>query len=106
MKGENSGKAAMEIFSIRAEGFELYAMLKTIEEGRSMVRGWTMFKGGEKCQFFSKGRDKVRLRKRVMRACIPIASFYGVEVVHKRIESSAKKRPVYAITENIGCVLH
>ena len=67
----------MEIFSIETEDFKLCAMLVTIKDGRSLVRGWTRFNDGEKSRFFSDDKDKERLRNKLLRACMPIASFYG-----------------------------
>jgi hypothetical protein len=106
MMQEKDGKAAMEIFSIETEGFKLCAMLVTIKDGRSLVRGWTKFDDGEETRFFSHDNDKKRLRKKLLRACMPIADFYGVELMHKEIEPHGEGEHGIPLLTNVGRVLH
>ncbi len=105
MTWKNNGKAAMEIFSIETHGFKLFAMLVTIKDGRSLVRGWTKFDDGEKSRFFSADKDEETLRKRLLQACIPIASFYGVELTHEKIQQPGNDNHAYPMMTNISRVL-
>jgi hypothetical protein len=103
---ENNGNAAMEVFSIVTENFKLHAMLVTIKDGRSLVSGWARFKDGEENRFFSDDKDKGRLRNKLLRACMSIASFYGVELRHEEIQSPGEGRQAYPHLTNVSRVLH
>jgi hypothetical protein len=105
MTWENNGKAAMETFSIETQGFKLYAMLITIKDGRSLIHGWTKFDDSEKSRFFSADKDKRKLRNRLLSACIPIANFYGVELMREKIQPPGEGKHAYPLMTNISRVL-
>jgi hypothetical protein len=102
---KSKGKAAIEIFSIETHGFKLFAMLVTIKDGRSLVRGWTKFDDGEKSRFFSADKDEQKLRNHLLQACIPIAGFYGVELMHEKIQPPGNENHAYTMMTNISRVL-
>ena len=82
----------VEIFRIRAEGFGLWAVLVSLEDGRFLVRGWTRLKKGGGSYFYSDADDQNTLRDRLLSACRPIAAFYGAELVHQKVQRSGKEK--------------
>ena len=96
----------VEVFHIKTAEFALSAVLVNGTDGRSLARGWAKFRDGEKCYFSAKSRDQQKLRDRMMRAFLPIATFYGTELVHEKTEPTGKTRAVCDMTPNAARVLH
>ena len=96
----------VEVFRIETAEFTLSAVLANGMDGRSLTRGWAKFKDGEKCYFSAKSRDQRKLRNRMMRAFLPIATFYGTELVHEKIQGTGETTPVCHRASNAARILH
>lgn len=106
MVWQNNMKDVSEVFSIDAENFKLWATLASVKGGKSRVRGWVKFKNEKKIRFSREGDDQNVLRKRLLFACGPIATFYGSELVHQKIQMTGREIRDYSVMIPEGRMVH
>lgn len=106
MVWQNNVKSFSEIFSIDTENFKLWATLTPVKSGKSKVHGWITFDNGEKSWFFGEDADRTALRKRVLIAFGPVATFYGGELVHRKIQVAGKEIKDYPVTTKTSHLIH
>ena len=99
-------KGLLEVFSIEAKNFRLWATLTSVKGGKSWVRGWVKLQDSDKSRFYRESMDPSALRMRLLSACGPIAAFYGSKLIHRKIQTVDQVNRDYSIMNPESRLVH